>query len=151
MKKIALICLGCFLLLGCSTSKGENMQPIKMKEKGTISSLTLDDFVEKMKNKETFIVIFSQTTCGYCHEFFLETQAYIEDIGLPMWDVVLDEEERPIQDNLSIIHEYFSTFSATPSIYFVRDGAVVDALEADKKEVNKVEFQKFLKNNNIIK
>lgn len=153
MKKILLCMLLMIGIVGCGTDSSKTDSIIKLDEKGKgdVHALTLEEMNNKIENEESFIVVFTQTTCGYCIEFFQESQDYIKELGLPLWDVVLDEEPRDAQENLDMIHEHFPSFSATPSIYYVENGKLKDSLEADKERVDKEQFETFLKENEIIK
>lgn len=153
MKKILLCMLLMVGVVGCGSDSSKSTSTIELEKKGDgdVRSLTLEEMNNKIKNKESFIVVFTLTTCGYCIDFFQESQDYIKEIGLPLWDVVLDEEPRDANENLDIIHKHFPSFSATPSIYYVENGEPKDFLEADKEKVDKERFEKFLKENEIIK
>ena len=92
---------------------------------------SLGGYVDKMENKETFVVMLSQTYCNACLSFFLETDDYTEEIGLTLWDIILDDESTSEEENLKLTNEKFGHFSATPSIYYIAKAEVKDSLCSD--------------------
>lgn len=123
MKKRILI--GILLLLTCIT--GCN--------KSYLKSIDYNQFKEKVKNKESFIVEVIQTDCSACKNFTpkyrkIINQYKIESFQLNYSD--LSEEEKK---------EFDSTFSinATPSVLFITNGEepsvltrIVGDVEEDK-------------------
>lgn len=149
MKKIRMIIICSILLIGCSSDKEKNNSVELSKDNGEVIAITLDEVIEKVENKESFVVIFSQTYCGSCIDFFIESDEYTIVIGLTLYDVSLDKESRDVDENMEIINKYFDNFSVTPAIYYVENGTVKDALNANNEEVNLNSFKEFLKENNI--
>lgn len=163
MKKLLLVFA--LLLCGCSannsTPKKDN--PTEQKKelsestvtlepgKGKVKSISMNEIFKMMDNDETFVVMLSQTYCNACLKFFMETDAYTEEIGITLWDIVLDDEPTSESENLKLINEKFNHFSATPSIYYIQDGEVVDSFCSDSEEPSLENYKNFLKENKIIK
>lgn len=152
MKKILLVFV---LLLGaCSSSpvNNDNESTIELTpNEGTVKKIAMQDVFEKMDNKETFVVLLSQTYCNACLKFFMLTDSYTEEIGLTLWDIILDDEPTSEEENLEMTNERFGHFSATPSIYYIENGEVKDSLCSDSVELTLETYQQFLTENNIIK
>lgn len=119
MRKIVLIACLIFTILplqGCSTSYEKNTEP------GVIKKITLAQMEEMMEKKESFAIMFTQTTCMSCQEFQVALDEYTKDHHIVMYDVVLDLEMSTQEENLSIIEQYFKGFYSTPGIFYVEDG-----------------------------
>ena len=131
------------LLVGCSkdyerdTTKGEEIQ------------ITLAEFEEKMANGDSFAVMLTQSHCQYCKEFESYLIPYMEEHHLVMYNVVLDYEETSAQENLQIIHQYFSDFNNTPGIYYVKDGKKKSHLAPKNNEINGDMLEEWVKLNKI--
>lgn len=160
MKKLIIIMLS-IILCGCTntTSNKNTTKNDSEKEaivelqpgKGAVKKILMQDIFNKMDKKETFVVMLSQTYCNACLSFFMETDAYTEEIGLTLWDIILDDEKTSEEENLKLTNERFGYFSTTPSIYYIENGKVKDSLCANNEKVNLESYKKFLIDNNIIK
>ncbi|MFQ7173613.1 MAG: hypothetical protein ACLRQF_16965 [Thomasclavelia ramosa] len=156
MKKITIIIMVLFLLCGCTSTNTNKEKKDKdaivelNPNKGAVKKIPMQDDFDKMENKETFVVMLSQTYCNACLSFFMETDDYTEEIGLTLWDIILDDESTSEEENLKLTNEKFGYFSATPSIYYIEKGEVKDSLCSDKEKVNLENYKKFLIENGII-
>lgn len=156
MKKITIIIMALFLLCGCTSintnkEKKDKDAIVELNpNKGAVKKIPMQDVFDKMENKETFVVMLSQTYCNACLSFFMETDDYTEEIGLTLWDIILDDESTSEEENLKLTNEKFGHFSATPSIYYIEKGKVKDSLCSDKEKVNLENYKKFLIENGII-
>ena len=156
MKKITIIIMSLFLLCGCVSTNKEKDKKDKdaivelNPNEGAVKKIPMQDIFTKMENKETFVVMLSQTYCNACLSFFMETDNYTKEIGLTLWDIILDDESTSEEENLKITNEKFGHFSATPSIYYIEKGKVKDSLCSDKEKVNLENYKKFLIKNEIV-
>lgn len=152
MKKLLLVFI---LLLGaCSVAPENNKTASDIEltpEKGAVKKIAMQDAFDKIDNKETFVLLLSQTYCNACLSFFMQTDEYTKEIGLTLWDIILDDESTSEAENLKMVNDRLGHFSATPSIYYIENGVVKDSLCSDSEEVNLENYQRFLKDNNIIK
>lgn len=132
--KILIVCLMILGLTACNQSAAPASQE-KVDEKeekiteykrdttpGEIIYITLEEMETKIANKESFPVILSTTYCLYCRDFHLVFDEYIKTHHVVMYEVILDKENRSEQENLAIIKKYFSEFSTTPGIFYVKEG-----------------------------
>lgn len=150
MKKI-LVILSLFLLVVACSSSSKQEALIKLKEKkGEVVSITLDEFVEKMKQKESFVVLFSQTNCGGCMYFFSETDAYTESFGLTLYDVKLDKETYSVQEVLDILGQFFTGFSVTPTLYIIKEGEMYAETSGKDSPLDLDKYKQFLDDNKVI-
>lgn len=152
MRKIYMICILLLFITGGCTSKPD--KPFSEMEfnpgNGEVTSISLTDAIEKKENKETYILMFSQTYCSYCLDFFMETDSYTKEIGLSIYDVILDDETESQENTLSIIKDNFSSFSSTPSLYYIAEGKVQESLLSSDTEVNLDSYKRWLKKLQII-
>lgn len=133
MKKILMgLCL-CFALVGCQAKPNYTRNT----EMGVVVTMTFDEAMEKMENKETFMFAFTQTTCGGCL-WFKENilSGYIKNHGFDFNEVSIDTEKNP-QKIIDFVAEnpnpekflpegYEPTDVLTPTFYFVEDGEIKD-------------------------
>lgn len=125
MKKIMCIiaCIMTLTLAGCSSSYERDENP------GQVEVLTVKEMQEKIDNKESFAIIFTQTTCTHCVAFHKMLDSYILYHNITLYEVVLDEapaSER--KDNLAQIRKTFKGLEDTPSLYYVNEGKEEDSI-----------------------
>lgn len=128
MKRFIKLALVCMLLIisitGCSEYKRNTSS-------GELIETKLDDVIKMVENKETFAVIFTRTTCKDCIELEKITTPYLENHDVSINEVVLDHEgtlDEEIQSNRKKINTIFHDFNSTPSMYYVKDGEVIDEI-----------------------
>ena len=133
MKKIICIgfCVLSLLITGCAK-----------KDLGKIDYITQEQLAEKMDNKDTFIVVFTQPTCGYCNQFKKMLEEYLPDHGVTLYDLSIDRNtlsEDELNELLANIRTDFPDMTSTPDLYYVKDGEIVSHFDADKVELDKEE------------
>ena len=76
MKKIIIMLLSVLLITGCTSEEKEIFKNYKVKEGITIDesitevkSLTYEEYENKIKNKDSFVLLLWQTGCGHCETF----------------------------------------------------------------------------------
>ncbi len=77
-----------------------------------------NEIIEKIKNKEDFIVLISQTTCSHCASYKPKLESVANEYKIEMYYVqvdLLNEEE-------SIEFESYLNYDGTPATLFIRDG-----------------------------
>lgn len=152
MKKIYMLS---FLLLfaagGCTLKSDKINSEMKLNAgQGEVISISLADAIKKKENKEEFLLMFTQTYCSYCLDFFMETDSFTKEIGVIIYDVVLDDETESQKNILSTIQENFDDFSSTPSLYYVADGKIRGSLLSSDTKVNLASYKQWLKEMQII-
>lgn len=144
MKKIlGTVLIVAFLLCGCSDYK-RNM------ESGETREITLAQMETMMHDKKDFIVVFTQSTCGYCKEFHEMFEVYQNDHHVVLYEVPLEKEEASPVENLALIQQYFPDFHSTPGIFYARDGNCVDAIDVTQK-INMQSFDNWIQKNKLDK
>lgn len=138
-------------LFGCSAKKVEDVSIELQPNKGEVVGITLSEVNQMVENDESFVVIFSQTYCGSCMSFFSQTDAYTTEVGLTLYDVTLDKEERSESENLEMMKEHFSGFQTTPTIYVVSKGEIVATLDSSEEEPTLEAYKTLLKESGVSK
>ena len=130
-KVLLLMCvLVIFAFTGCSsyernTNSGERIVTL------------LDDVISMANNNETFVVLLVRASCKDCVELDKVLNPYLETHGVKIYDVDLDNEgtsEEEMQRNRKKINSVFPNFNATPSIYYIKDGKIIDELIEETSE-----------------
>ncbi len=88
------------------------------KEDKYFVELKIDELEEKVANKESFILVISQTTCSHCAEYkprMKKVLAKYEITGYYIEKDLLNEEEEARLNNIANI-------SGTPTTVFIVDG-----------------------------
>lgn len=136
MKKL-LLGLGLVLFLGGCT-KAPSYE--RSQEMGTIKTVQLEEMLERMENKETFMFVFTMAECTNCQYFKENVLAdYLKTHNFEFNEVILDEakdrqaifdfvKEHPNPEEFLPDGDYKVDDVLTPTFYFVKDGEVEDIL-----------------------
>lgn len=111
MKKIfALSALLLMLVSGCSYERDDRP--------GEIKEISYSEALEKIKNKETFNLMISQTYCGHCQDLKMMLATYLDNHHVVIYDVLLDDTGMTTED----VQEDYPLFEGTPDLYVVEKG-----------------------------
>lgn len=144
IKKIIVLLMAFVMVTGCQTNP-ESSKP------GTIKEINIDKMVEKFDNEDTFVVMITQTDCGYCKDFHELLDNWLPTHNLTIYEVNLDHEENATpNDNLARIRPYFSNFKYTPSVYYVKDGEFVSDLNPQVQTITESMLNQWIRQNNIL-
>lgn len=80
--------------------------------------LTIDELVEKCENKESFILVISQTTCSHCAEYKPRLKKILAKYKIDGYYIekdLLDEEQTAKLNSIANI-------SGTPTTVFIEEG-----------------------------
>ena len=131
------------LLVGCSTK-------ISSASPGEIVLVNLDQIDEKIENKDSFIVYYAQSDCGYCQNFDEILSEYVPEHPIKIFKVLLNQEENATPaDNLARVRNYFPTFHITPSVYYVENGTFKSDLNPEGVQITDEMPEKWVKNNHL--
>ena len=101
----------------------------------------------KMKNKEDFVIVFTQSWCAHCEKFRDMLDEYLPKHHVIVYDVVIDKDPNPDRSgNIKKIQSYFKTMDSTPSLYYVEKGKVKDELENGDDGITKEKFDSWVQN-----
>lgn len=128
MKKF--LCIGlCALSLfitGCTSTKNNP---------GKMEPVTVEQMQEKIENKESFAIVFTQPKCGYCNEFKAMLEEYLPTHDVTLLEVSIDisamsKDEKT--EMLAKINKYFPEMDGTPDLYYVKDGKIEDHFDSNE-------------------
>lgn len=118
-------------------------------ETGQIISISMAEMEEKLAAGETFMVSFVTIDCPYCQDFHSMLVDYIQEHIVTMYQVILDYEEKPEEENRKIIKEYFSEFNTVPGVFYVINGENGSYHDTYNLGVGMEEFDRWVQENNI--
>ena len=114
--------------------------------KSYFKKLKYDEVIEKIENKDDFVLLISQTTCTHCISYKpkLEEVANEYKINIYFIDVdLLDNEER---DKFSS----YINYSSTPVTVFLKNGVESTVANRINGDASKDKIEKKLKSNGFI-
>ena len=107
MKKkviIAIVVLLLVLSIGAFVAAGIVLHVREANEKKYFQELTLNELMEKVENKERFILVVSQTTCSHCAIYKPRIQKVLAEnkiVGYYIEKNLLTDEEKNILDTVA--------------------------------------------------
>ena len=87
-------------------------------DKKYLKEIKYDEVVKKIENKDSFVLLLSQTTCSHCMDFKPKLRKVAKKYKLVVYYLETDLLDKETYDDLK---KYFS-FSGTPTTVFVIDG-----------------------------
>lgn len=118
------------------------------KDEKHLVEVTVKDLQEKVKNKDTFVLVFTQTTCGHCAQFKPKMAHVLAQNDLYGYEIVIDKlsnQEKAELKDIANIGE-----SGTPTTVFIKNGQeekISDRLNGNTDEsaiVNKLKQNGFI-------
>ena len=114
MKKVLLVLFVLLSLTACN----------KKFSKGEVVTADADEVLEKLENKESFIVYVGYDDCQSCKEFKPILNQLIENYDITIYYLPTDDKQTEDQLN-EIQYNYFYRMYWTPTTYIVEDGEVL--------------------------
>ncbi len=109
----------------------------KKENESHLVELSLSELQEKVKNKETFILVFTQSECGHCANYKPKLQRVLSKHDLYAYEIVLDKLEKEEKSELRNIAN--TEDNGTPTTVFIKDGEEIrisSRLVGDQNESN---------------
>ena len=135
---IILILIAVTFLILVNNNKNNNERLIE---------LTHNEIIEKMDNKEDFILVFTHSTCSHCVTYKPKLKEIAEDYDIYVYYINLDSDS--IKDRTKFLKD-FNLTGATPTTIFIKDGkeaSLLNRLEGDlstKKVVERFKKMGFI-------
>lgn len=135
IKSIIIIFTLVFLLTGCSN------------DEKYIKEITLDQFKEKMANKETFALYVGNENCSHCIAYLPTLKSVLKEYDITIYHL----------DNSKLSDKEYSEFttyisiSGTPTVAFITDGEEETTLNRIVGEISKEDTIERFKTNGYIK
>ena len=114
MRKVLLVLFVLLSLTACN----------KKFSKGEVVTAYADEVLEKLENKESFIVYVGYDDCQSCKEFKPILNQLIENYDITIYYLPTDDKQTEDQLN-EIQYNYFYRMYWTPTTYIVEDGEVL--------------------------
>ena len=114
MKKVLLVLFVLLSLTACN----------KKFSKGEVVTAYADEVLEKLENKESFIVYVGYDDCQSCKEFKPILNQLNENYDITIYYLPTDDKQTEDQLN-EIQYNYFYRMYWTPTTYIVEDGEVI--------------------------
>lgn len=142
MKKILFYCMLIFMifsLTGCNSIYDKYQVKEEYKSgksyKETIE-ITYDEYNEKIKNEETFIILLWQTGCAHCESYEPKLNKIIKKYNLEIYSLNLknlDEKEKAIIKNKTFM-------SGTPTTVFIKNGKYISKIIGNQETESILNF-----------
>lgn len=115
--------------------------------KDYLIELKYDEVMKKVNNKESFVLLFSQTTCSHCAQYKPKLSQVAKDYKINIYylevDLLKDKQEKELKKHFS--------YNSTPVTLFITDGDEVTAATRIVGDVSKDKIISKLKSNGYIK
>lgn len=134
LKILVSVLIMCFILSGCSENKN-------------IKSISLNEFKQKIENKETFVVYVGNKDCVHCNNYMPTLKKVLKDYNITIYQI----------DNSKLTEEEYGNFktyvsiSGTPTIAFIKNGEEESTLDRIVGETDEETTIKKFKSNGYIK
>ena len=115
--------------------------------KNYFKEIKYEQFVSKVEKKESFVVLFSQTTCTHCMDFKPKLKRVADKYKINIYYLETDLLD---EDTYKELKAKFS-FSGTPTTIFVTDGEEKTAATRINGDVSEEKIVSKLKSNGFIK
>ena len=134
---LAVVCL--IILIGAIIAE-------KSFNKSYFVKLEYDDVMEKIENKEDFVLVLSQTTCSHCASYKPKVEEVANEHKINLYYIEVDllnaEEKKEFVSHIN--------FSATPSTVFISGGYEKTSANRINGDASKEKIIKKLKSNGFI-
>lgn len=120
MKKIIAI----LLLVLCSGCQNHIFQ-------GKTLTITWEQTYEKIQEKESFLLLFTQSGCDSCKKFQVVKNKY-----LTVYDNTIYEINLTLEEDTKEIQEFFPQLVQTPAFYYIENGKMVSELNKPENKTS---------------
>lgn len=114
--------------------------------KSYFKELKFDEVIEKIENKDDFVLLISQTTCTHCISYKPKLEEVANEYKINIYYIevdLLDDEER---DKFSS----YINFSSTPVTVFLKNGEESTVANRINGDASKDKIENKLKSNGFI-
>lgn len=129
-----------------SEKEDDNKTP-SYSNKEALKELSFTELKDKLANKESFILVISQSYCSHCMEYKPKLKEILEKNNIEAfyieYDLLSDSEKQTIKDNFP--------FTGTPTTINIQKGKEIDAENRIVGSSTEEKIEKYLKENGYIK
>lgn len=119
----------------------------KTEENSNLVNITATDLENKIKNKETFILVVSQTGCPHCEQYLPELNRTLKEVDLTASVINLTNLN---SEEVAILNKYVNV-SGTPATIFYHEGEETTTLNRISGYAPKTKIKERLKSLGYIK
>lgn len=111
-------------------------------EDNYLIELSYKELEEKIKNKDSFMLIYTQSTCSHCHQFKPVLKKTLAKQNFYGYEIVIDKLETSDRAKLNDI----ANVSNTPTIVFIKDGEEINSssrlvgARSEEEIINKLKY-----------
>lgn len=138
--KIIIICLICLLIIVGVLIINNNQKNPYFKE------LKYDNVIQKINDKENFVLCLSQTTCSHCQAYKPKLSKIAKDNKLTVYyleiNLLSEEEEQELKKHIN--------YSSTPTTVFIKKGEELTVASRINGDTSSEKILKKLKSNGFI-
>lgn len=87
--------------------------------KSSLIELDVDEVIEKIDNKESFVLCISQTTCTHCASYKPKLEKISNNYDIEIFYIDIDKYK---QEEINEFKKYISFDGSTPVTAFIKDG-----------------------------
>lgn len=120
----------------------------KNSNKSKLFELNVNEVIEKLNNKETFILCVSQTTCSHCHSYKPKLENITKKYDIEIFYIDIDKYSKKERD---LFKDNVSFDGGTPVTIFFKEGEEKTTSNRINGNVNTEKIIDKLKKNNFIK
>jgi len=88
-------------------------------DKNNLTELSVSDVIEKINNKESFVLCISQTTCSHCASYKPKLEKISKKYDLEIFYIDIDKYN---DDEVAKFKKHISFDGSTPVTAFIKDG-----------------------------
>ncbi len=123
-KKILLIIIIVFGILAISGMlyAGITLKAKEKEEDSHLIELTFDELQTKIDNKDTFILVLSQTSCSHCAEYKPILKEVLTEYNIYAYEVSIDKLSKEENAKLKDI----ASANGTPTTIFINEGIEIN-------------------------
>ena len=110
-------------------------------------NISISDAAQKIESGDTFILQFSKTTCRYCKELEAIESPYSLEREIPIYRILTNDEESEYDSESDFIAKNFSDRKIVLSVYWVKDGEVLNKLSIVDKQNQSYIFTEWVEDN----
>ncbi len=144
IKKFWWIILILLIIIGISIFFIMNKDDSKL---SNIMNISINELQNKYDNKETFIVVLTQTGCSHCEKYLPNLNKVLKDNNLTAFEL---NTTNLSDDEKATLARYIS-YSGTPTTVFIKNGEEETALNRLVGDLSQEKITERLKNMGYIK
>lgn len=150
MKKKLLIFLGIAISIGAILAiiyAAITLNKQQEVEDSYLIELSHQELEKKIQNKESFVLVYTQTTCSHCHEYKPVLKRTLAKNKLYAYEIVLDKLAKEDKTKINDI----ANVSGTPTTIFIKDGQEINTssrlvgIQTEEKLTNKFKYLGYIK------